>query len=131
MRVKSAPPGAASPTATVPLVGSHDLLDDGQAEAGSPRRPCAGGVEANESFEDALPVVRRNAGSVVGDGDDGVTGRRVAVHRDGARGVPDGVVDQIADHPGQGGAVADSAARLNVGHRVDRSDSAQPARFGQ
>jgi hypothetical protein len=41
------------------------------------------------------------------------------------------VVDKIADHLGQCGAVADRAARLDVRHRVHRSDSAQPARLGQ
>ena len=51
--------------------------------------------------------------------------------RDGARGVPHGVVDKIADHPGQGDTVADGAARLDVGHGVHRSDCAQPARLGQ
>ena len=37
-------------------VGSHYLRDDGQAEARSPRRAGAGGVEANEPLEDAVAV---------------------------------------------------------------------------
>ena len=44
--------------------------------------------------------------------------------------MPHGIVDKVANHPGQRNAVADGATRLDVCHDLHRSDCAQPAGLG-
>jgi hypothetical protein len=61
------------------LVPHDDRADDGQPEAAATLVPGAAVVEAGESLEDPLPVVRWDAGSVVVDDD----ARRVVVAREG------------------------------------------------
>jgi len=54
-------------------VGPHDLRDDGQAESHASLHPVARVVETDEALEDVVSSVRRHSGTVVVDGQDGVT----------------------------------------------------------
>jgi len=49
----------------------RDMLDNGQAQAGSAHCTRARAIDAIKPFEDARQIVGRNADSIVGDFDDG------------------------------------------------------------
>ena len=70
--VSSAPPSGALRGVDLPAEVLDDAVGDGEAEA----EPLADRLGREERIEDAVDLVRRNAGSVVGDDDDhGVVGR--------------------------------------------------------
>src|SRR5699024_4371172 len=52
-----------------PAVARGDVLDDGQAEAGAPGRPGAGGVDTVEALEDPLDLGLGDSRALVGHGD--------------------------------------------------------------
>src|SRR3954451_10980533 len=47
----------------------HDMLDDGQTEAGAAGHPAAGRIDSIEPLEDALLLGLRNADTLIGNGD--------------------------------------------------------------
>src|SRR5438552_17685002 len=48
------------------LVGDDQVLDDGEAEAGTALLACAARIDPVKSFEQAWQVLARDAGAVVG-----------------------------------------------------------------
>ena len=81
------------------VVVGDDVVDDGESEARAAGVSGSGGVESYEAFEDALPVGRGDARSIVGDGQTDGACCRLERDVDVAGGVFLGVVDQVADHP--------------------------------
>jgi len=87
-------------------VGADDLAGDRQPQAGAAVLAAAGVVQAGEAFEHALAVGRGDAGTVVGNRQDGQT--TLACDRDlhPAGGMAHGIVQQVLDGPVQRLAVA-------------------------
>src|ERR1039457_3278556 len=77
----------------------HDVLDDGEAEAGSRPRLRTGPVDLIEALEDAVLLRPRNARTLIGDRENRGSNRRHRAESDDAsvRGKLDRVVDEIAN----------------------------------
>src|SRR5205823_5653864 len=84
-----------------------DLLDDGEPEAASAAYLGAIVVEAHEPVPDAFPVRLRYAGAVVGDRDARPPRRNGHAQPHLTAGIPQGVVDEVADHPAELDLVAE------------------------
>lgn len=104
---------------------SH-VARDRQAEAGAALVPGACVVQPHEPFEDALSLLLRHPGPVVGHGQHDPAAIRA--YGGGHRGVrvPLGVVEQIAEHPGQLTARTGHLQPLRHGH-LDRYPVAGPS----
>ena len=89
-------------------------------------------VESGEALEDPVPLVRRDAGPVVGDAEHGVGLGLVQRDRDRRRRVPCRVVEQVAHRPHE---LIGVGLELRARHRarVDpvRGAAAQSARLGE
>ena len=118
----------------------HDLLRDRQADTGALDAESLRNVAANEFFEDAMVVFRRDADALIANpnGDSAVFPRQVHPHGGLARGIFDGIVEQIPHGASQGFAIgaygrghmvcvqfdtASAAFRLLSGWRTRRSPS--------
>src|SRR6266700_2263129 len=93
-----------------------DQLAEGQAQApvAAPTRLRRRGL--NEALEDALALIRRDAAASVDDPKHGRSARLRGFEPDGAAlgGVPDGVVDQVLEHPAQEISIRADAGDVQV-----------------
>lgn len=105
--------------ADVAALGADEVAGDGQAEAGA-----AGFAAGDEGLEQVFPHQFRQAGAVIGDGQDGEIG--VGFGGDSDRGGTGfgGVADQVGQRAAQGGAVA-----LDRGCAIDVKKSSKTRYF--
>jgi hypothetical protein len=91
--------------ADLAVMGFGDGLHDGQAQSGAAGTAISSVVGAVEALADARALVRRDAGTVVGDGETHTSaGQRLDAQGDvpvGLGGVGDGVVEEVAQRLGQ------------------------------
>ena len=111
------------------VVASDDVAGDGQAEPGATGDGGAGLVEADEAFDDVLALVGRDAGTVVGDAQDGRMLEFGESDGHGCAGVTGSVVGEVADRAGQ---LIGVALHLGAGDGADVDDDpavgAEPGR---
>ena len=78
---------------------AEEFADNGQAQASTARAPFPRIIEPGEALENPLPILWRDAWTVVTDADHGLFVINLAGYLDPGTGVPHRVVDQIPKSP--------------------------------
>jgi len=95
----------------------HDVLDNGEAEAGSPLVPAAPGIDPVEALENARQSFRGNPRAVIVDAhlQHFAGGRRGDGHRRAGWSVFDGIVEEVEQHLFEAAAVSEGRGVWQAG----------------